>query len=98
MRLGIWCPAPLSIRPDEPVKPAFDALTRHGGGVDGNYLYAVDVLRRARRPNSGQALDPGRVTTPPPGPGKDSGWTRPSCPYRAWCRSPPGSACSLVPV
>ena len=47
MRLGIWCPAPLSIRPDAAVKPAFDALTRHGGGVDGNYLYAVDVLRRA---------------------------------------------------
>ena len=49
MRLGIWCPAPLSIRPDMPVKPAFDALTRHGGGVDGNYLYAVDVLRRAEQ-------------------------------------------------
>jgi FMNH2-dependent dimethyl sulfone monooxygenase len=47
MRLGIWCPAPLSIRPDPQVKPAFDALTRHGGGVDGNFLYAVDVLRRA---------------------------------------------------
>src|SRR5262249_25523042 len=49
MRLGIWCPAPLSIRPDAPVKPAFEALTRHGGGVDGNYLYAVDVLRRAEQ-------------------------------------------------
>ena len=48
-RFGIWCPAPLSIRPDMPVKPAFDALTRHGGGVDGNYLYAVDVLRRAEQ-------------------------------------------------
>ncbi len=47
MRLGIWCPAPLSIRPDSLVQPAFDALTRHGGGVDQNYLYAVDVLRRA---------------------------------------------------
>jgi FMNH2-dependent dimethyl sulfone monooxygenase len=47
MRLGIWCPAPLSIRPDALVQPAFDALTRHGGGVDQNYLYAVDVLRRA---------------------------------------------------
>jgi len=47
MRLGIWCPAPLSIRPDPLVKPAFDALTQHGGGVDRNYLYARDVLRRA---------------------------------------------------
>jgi dimethylsulfone monooxygenase len=47
MRLGIWCPAPLSIRPDPLVKPAFDALTQHGGGVDRNYLYALDVLRRA---------------------------------------------------
>jgi FMNH2-dependent dimethyl sulfone monooxygenase len=47
MRLGIWCPAPLSIRPDRLVQPAFDALTRHGGGVDQNYLYAVDVLQRA---------------------------------------------------
>jgi dimethylsulfone monooxygenase len=49
MRLGIWCPAPLSIRPDAPVKPAFEALTRHGGGVDQNYLYAVDVLQRAEQ-------------------------------------------------
>jgi FMNH2-dependent dimethyl sulfone monooxygenase len=47
MRLGIWCPAPLSIRPDPQVKPAFDALTQHGGGVDRNFLYAADVLRRA---------------------------------------------------
>jgi dimethylsulfone monooxygenase len=49
MRLGIWCPAPLSIRPDALVKPAFEALTRHGGGVDQNYLYAVDVLQRAEQ-------------------------------------------------
>jgi FMNH2-dependent dimethyl sulfone monooxygenase len=49
MRLGIWCPAPLSIRPDSSVKPAFDALTRHGGGVDGNFLYAVDVIQRAEQ-------------------------------------------------
>jgi dimethylsulfone monooxygenase len=49
MRLGIWCPAPLSIRPDPPVKPAFEALTRHGGGVDQNFLYAVDVLQRAEQ-------------------------------------------------
>ena len=47
MKLGIWCPAPLSIRPDSLVQPAFDALTRHGGGVDQNYLYAVEVLQRA---------------------------------------------------
>ena len=47
MRLGIWCPAPLSIRPDAEVKPAFDSLTRPGGGIDANYLYAVDVLQRA---------------------------------------------------
>src|SRR5436853_4573131 len=47
MRLGIWCPAPLSIRPDAQVKPALDSLTKHGGGIDGNYLYAVDVLQRA---------------------------------------------------
>jgi dimethylsulfone monooxygenase len=49
MRLGIWCPAPLSIRPDARVKPAFEALTRPGGGVDQSYLYAVDVLRRAEQ-------------------------------------------------
>jgi dimethylsulfone monooxygenase len=49
MRLGIWCPAPLSIRPDAQVKPAFDALIRPGGGVDRSYLYAVDVLRRAEQ-------------------------------------------------
>ena len=49
MRVGVWCPAPLSIRPDAPVKPAFEALTRHGGGVDKSYLYAVDVVRRAEQ-------------------------------------------------
>jgi FMNH2-dependent dimethyl sulfone monooxygenase len=37
----------LSIRPDSLVQPAFDALTRHGGGVDQSYLYAVEVLQRA---------------------------------------------------
>ena len=47
MRLGIWTPAPQTIRPDPATKPALDALTQHGGGVDQNYLYAVDVLRRA---------------------------------------------------
>jgi FMNH2-dependent dimethyl sulfone monooxygenase len=29
------------------VKPALDNLSRHGGGVDGNFTYAVDVLQRA---------------------------------------------------
>ena len=33
MRLGIWCPAPLSIRPDPSVKPAFDAAPMHGPPV-----------------------------------------------------------------
>ncbi len=47
MRLGIWTPAPQTIRPDPSVKPALDALTQHGGGVDASYLYAVDVLQRA---------------------------------------------------
>ena len=47
MRLGIWTPAPLSMRPDAVAQPAIDALTRHGGGVDQNYLYALDTLRRA---------------------------------------------------
>lgn len=49
MRLGIWTPAPLSMRPDARAQPAIDALTRHGGGVDANYLYAVDTLRRAEQ-------------------------------------------------
>ena len=47
MRLGIWTPAPLSMRPDAKAQPAIDGLTRHGGGVDKNYLYAVDTLQRA---------------------------------------------------
>ena len=47
MRLGIWTPAPLSMRPDAVAQPAIDALTRHGGGVDQNYLYALDTLQRA---------------------------------------------------
>ncbi|MBX9761351.1 MAG: LLM class flavin-dependent oxidoreductase [Beijerinckiaceae bacterium] len=47
MRLGVWTPAPQSIRPDAAVKPMHDALTRHGGGVDGSYLYAVEFLQRA---------------------------------------------------
>jgi FMNH2-dependent dimethyl sulfone monooxygenase len=35
------------MRPDAVAQPAIDALTQHGGGVDRNYLYAVDVLQRA---------------------------------------------------
>lgn len=49
MRLGIWTPAPLSIRPDGPVKSAFERLTQHGGGIDGNFQYAVEVLQRAEQ-------------------------------------------------
>lgn len=49
LRLGIWTPAPLSMRPDATTQPMLDALTRHGGGVDRNYLYAVDVLQRAEQ-------------------------------------------------
>jgi FMNH2-dependent dimethyl sulfone monooxygenase len=37
------------MRPDALAKPAIDGLTRHGGGVDRNYLYAVDVLQRAEQ-------------------------------------------------
>lgn len=47
MRLGIWTPAPQTIRPDPSVRPALEALTHHGGGVDANFLYAVEVLQRA---------------------------------------------------
>ena len=47
MRLGVWAPAPQSIRPDPAVKPTHAALTRHGGGVDQSYLYAVEFLQRA---------------------------------------------------
>lgn len=47
MRLGIWTPAPQTIRPDPVTKPALDALTRHGGGVDANFDYAVKLLNRA---------------------------------------------------
>lgn len=47
MRLGIWTPAPQTIRPDASIRPAFEALTTHGGGVDRNYLYAVRILQRA---------------------------------------------------
>jgi FMNH2-dependent dimethyl sulfone monooxygenase len=47
MRLGIWTPAPQSIRPDPLTAPLLDALTQHGGGPDGNFEYAVRVLNRA---------------------------------------------------
>jgi dimethylsulfone monooxygenase len=49
MKLGIWTPAPLSVRPDAKAEVAFDALTRQGGGIDGNYLYAADMLQRAEQ-------------------------------------------------
>lgn len=49
MRLGIWTPAPQSIRPDPSVRPAFEALLKHGGGVDESYLYAAKVLQRAEQ-------------------------------------------------
>lgn len=47
MRLGIWAPAPQSIRPDPVTRPALDALTANGGGVDQNFEYAVKLLNRA---------------------------------------------------
>jgi dimethylsulfone monooxygenase len=47
--LGIWTPAPLSVRPDAKAQVAFDALTRQGGGIDRNYLYASDMLQRAEQ-------------------------------------------------
>ena len=47
MRLGIWCPAPLSMRPVGEMKAAFAHLTQNGGGPDQVYAYARDTLRRA---------------------------------------------------
>src|SRR3954453_23041647 len=47
MRFGVWAPAPQTMRADAPVKPMFEALTRHGGGVDPSLLYAIDLLQRA---------------------------------------------------
>lgn len=47
MRLGIWTPAPQSIRPDPVTEPALDALKTCGGGVDQNFDYAVRLLNRA---------------------------------------------------
>lgn len=47
MRLGIWTPAPQTIRPDPVTKPALDALTTSGGGPDASFDYAVRLLNRA---------------------------------------------------
>jgi FMNH2-dependent dimethyl sulfone monooxygenase len=47
MQLGIWCPAPLSIRPAGPFAPAFEALVQQGGGVDANYRESLAFIKRA---------------------------------------------------
>ncbi len=47
MRLGIWTPAPLSMRPTAATQPFIDGLTRHGGGVDRNFQFAAEILQRA---------------------------------------------------
>jgi dimethylsulfone monooxygenase len=47
MKLGIWCPAPQTIRLDPQTQRLFDALTQHGGGPDQSFDYAVRVLNRA---------------------------------------------------
>jgi FMNH2-dependent dimethyl sulfone monooxygenase len=47
MKLGIWTPAPQTIRPDPTNQAALDALSQHGGGPDQNFDYAVRVLTRA---------------------------------------------------
>jgi len=47
MRLGIWTPAPLSMRPTRTTKPYLEALTQHGGGVDQNFLFSAQILQRA---------------------------------------------------
>ena len=49
MRLGIWCPAPQTIRADEETKAAFHLLGEYGGGVDQSFVYAADILRRAEQ-------------------------------------------------
>lgn len=49
MRFGIWAPAPQTMRADDEVRPMFEALTRHGGGVDPSFLYAIDVLQQAEK-------------------------------------------------
>jgi FMNH2-dependent dimethyl sulfone monooxygenase len=47
MRLGIWTPAPQTIRPDPTNQAYLDALSQYGGGPDQNFEYAVKVLTRA---------------------------------------------------
>ena len=47
MRLGIWTPAPQTIRPDPTNQAALDALSHYGGGPDQNFDYAVKLLTRA---------------------------------------------------
>lgn len=47
MRLGIWTPAPQTIRPDPETNPILDALIEQGGGPDKNFEYAVKLLHRA---------------------------------------------------
>ena len=49
MRLGIWCPAPLSMRPTGEMKGAYARLTQNGGGPgpDEVYAFARDTLLRA---------------------------------------------------
>jgi FMNH2-dependent dimethyl sulfone monooxygenase len=48
MRLGIWTPAPISIRPDETILDAFHGLGRNGGnGPDPAHRFAVDTIKRA---------------------------------------------------
>lgn len=49
LKLGLWAPAPQTIRPDPSVRPAFAALTEYGGGTDSSYLYCTDVVQRAER-------------------------------------------------
>lgn len=49
MQLGIWCPAPLSIRPTGVFAPAFEALVQQGGGVDANYLGSLEYIKRAEK-------------------------------------------------
>ena len=48
MRLGIWTPAPISIRPDDTILDAFHGLGRPGNtGPDPAHRFAVDTIIRA---------------------------------------------------
>jgi FMNH2-dependent dimethyl sulfone monooxygenase len=47
MKLGIWCPAPQTIRTDPLTQAFFSTLNQNGGGVDKNFEYAAQVLNRA---------------------------------------------------